>query len=78
MTNIALGIVVGGLLALGLTLLIEFRDRRLRTADEIEALLQQAVIGYIPSFKKPSKASLALPSRLGMAQPRLKALPNKA
>lgn len=74
-TNVALGCAAGGLVALILVLIIEFRDRRLRTLSEVEGTLDQMVIGVIPSFKKPTGLG-ALTQRLGVGRkPALKALP---
>lgn len=52
MSNIALGTVLAGIVALAVALLLEFRDRRIRTVSEVEALFEHPVIGRIPSFKK--------------------------
>lgn len=62
-SNIMLGNVAAAVVALILTLLIEYRDRRLRTLSEVEGLFQQQLLGAIPSFKKPSRLS-ELSSRL--------------
>lgn len=73
-----LGTAAAAVISLILTLLLEYRDRRLRTLAEVEPLLGQAVIGVIPSFKKPSKPS-ALSARLsGSKKPALKALSFKS
>lgn len=66
-SNIMLGSVAAAVAALILTLLIEYRDRRLRTLSEVEALFQQQLLGAIPSFKKPSRLS-ELSSRLSLSK----------
>lgn len=72
--NIGFGLVIALVLAIGMALLIEQFDRRLRTSLEAEALLSEPVIAVIPSFKK-IKASIAVPRRLQLHPPAaLKAL----
>ena len=76
-TNVALGGVLALIVSVGVALLVEHLDRRLRVHSEIEALLNQPLIGSIPSFgiRKgiPRKAK---PFQLDTTT--LKALPNKA
>lgn len=64
LNNIGLGALGGAVLALMAALLLERRDRRLRTFGEIEPLTSLPAIGRIPSFKK--KKAPGLPSRLRM------------
>lgn len=78
LTNIALGTVVAAIAAIALALLIELRDRRLRTISEVEPLLQQAMLGVIPSFKKIKGTSTDLPTRLAPPTTKVKALPHSA
>jgi hypothetical protein len=72
----ALGGLVAVLLAIGSVLLVEAWDRRFRVPEEAEWLLQQPVLGRMPSFRKlikdsakggsvarPSSVLLALPSK---------------
>ncbi|MBH1986171.1 MAG: chain length determinant protein EpsF [Burkholderiales bacterium] len=66
-SNVMLGTAAAFVVALMLTLIIEFRDRRLRTLSEVEPLFNQPVIGVIPSFKKPSRLS-ELSSRLSLSK----------
>lgn len=66
-SNIILGTVAAAVVALMLTLLIEYRDRRLRTLSEVEALFQQQLLGAIPSFTKRSRLS-GLSSRLSLSK----------
>jgi chain length determinant protein EpsF len=54
-TNLFLGAVGGAVLALVVSLLIERGDRRLRTLEEIEGLLQVPLVGAIPGFAKQMK-----------------------
>lgn len=57
--NVLLGAVVGLLLAVGLVLLIEALDDRLRSAEEVEALAGVPTLGSVPYTKEMSKPSLA-------------------
>ncbi|MGC4062608.1 MAG: chain length determinant protein EpsF [Aquabacterium sp.] len=72
--TIGFGFVIALMLAVGMALLIEQFDRRLRTNREAESLLSEPVIAIIPSFKKAT-ASIAVPRRLQLHPPTvLKAL----
>lgn len=77
-TNIALGAMVAGVLALAVALVIEQLDRRLRVQSEVEQLLNQPLIGSIPSFNKGRKVGLDLAKRLQIPSNPLPALPHKA
>lgn len=46
--NVLLAFVVGALLAIGVTLLLELRDRRVRALDDVVAALDLPVIGVLP------------------------------
>ncbi|MFT3817055.1 MAG: chain length determinant protein EpsF [Rubrivivax sp.] len=46
--NAALGLVVGTVLGLGLALMLEFHDRRLRVVEDIGTVLQLPLLGVIP------------------------------
>jgi chain length determinant protein EpsF len=46
--NLLLSFFVGGLLAIGVTLLLELRDRRVRALDDVVAALGLPVIGVLP------------------------------
>lgn len=74
-TNVVLGGLLATVLALAITFIVERYDSRLRTTSEIDDLLENALIGVIPSFKKLKLAN-GVPQRLQQlkAQPRLKAL----
>ncbi len=72
-SNLALGGVLGLVMAIALAFLIELFDRRLRTATDIEALLLLHSMGSVPRFKhKPAKTS-GLSSRLRLGKPALNA-----
>lgn len=73
LSNIALGSLVAGLMAIGIALALEARDRRLRTLNEVEHWLHQPLLGSIPAFKKQSKQS-DLAKRLTNSKPPLRAL----
>lgn len=55
--NVLLGAVVGLLLAVGLVLLIEALDDRLRSAEEVEARAGVPTLGSVPYTKEMSKPS---------------------
>lgn len=75
--NLALGFVMGCLVALAVVLVWERVDRRLRSQEDIEALFQQPLIGAIPTFcKLPSAKDVA--DRFQLRMPPLKALTHKA
>jgi succinoglycan biosynthesis transport protein ExoP len=57
--NLLLGAVVGLLLAIGLVLLIEALDDRLRTAEEVVARVGSPVLGAVPYAKELSKPAEA-------------------
>lgn len=57
--NIALGIFVGGLLAVGVVMAAELRDRRVRQADDVRELLGLPVIGVLPGVSGKRSASAA-------------------
>lgn len=51
-TNLGLGALLAGVLAVAVSLFIEALDRRFRIPEEAEWLLQQPVLGRMPSFRK--------------------------
>lgn len=58
--NVALGAVVGLLLAVGLVLLIESLDDRIRSGDEVEKIAKTPILGSVPftrELTKPSEAA---------------------
>ncbi|MFG6487517.1 chain length determinant protein EpsF [Roseateles sp. BYS78W] len=57
--NIALGIFVGGLLAVGVVMATELRDRRVREIDDVRELLGLAVIGVLPGANSKRSAGAA-------------------
>src|SRR5258708_856939 len=46
--NIALGIIIGLVVGVGLAFFIEYRDTSVKTIDDVERTLQSAVLGVIP------------------------------
>lgn len=66
--NTALAIFVGLLLAVGLALLLEMMDRRVRSADDVAATLGLPVIGVMP---KPGARHLIGGKRPSLAQQRV-------
>ena len=75
-TNLALGGLLALVLSLAVALLIESLDRRFRVADEAEWLLQQSVVGQLPSFRKLMQQA-DKPEALALPAPMLRALPLK-
>lgn len=53
--NVMLGIVLGALLGLGLAILLERIDRRVRTVDELEELYGAPILARIPRSSRLSK-----------------------
>ncbi len=51
----AAGIIVGGMLAMGTALVLEARDKSIRTVDEARALFGSPLLGVIPLFEKSLK-----------------------
>jgi chain length determinant protein EpsF len=66
--NAILSVFLGGLAALSAVLVLELRDRRLRSADDVVAMLGLPVIGILPSLNaknsKKKRARQALQHRL--------------
>ncbi|MDO9235718.1 MAG: chain length determinant protein EpsF [Aquabacterium sp.] len=76
-TNLALGGLVASLLALAMALLIEHLDRRLRVDAEVDLLLNQPLLGSIPSFKK-RKPAINVAQRLRIAASPVRTLSHEA
>lgn len=63
--NTGLAFVVGCILAVGLALLMEMRDRKIRDADDVMAVIQLPMLGVLPApTKRPHKALPAAERRL--------------
>ena len=77
LVNLVLGFLLGGALAAASALIRERSDRRLRSSDDIEALVHLQLVSVIPAFSKAAKAEGAAPKRL-LSGIRLRALGNKA
>ena len=68
--NMLLSVLVGALLAIGVTLLLELRDRRVRSLDDAVAALGLPVIGVLPRpGLKRLGARAALPMRQRLLVP---------
>jgi len=52
------GVLLGSLLSLATALVLEARDKSIRTVDEARKLFGFTLLGVIPSFKKPEKTTL--------------------
>lgn len=76
-TNMALGALLAALLATAVTLLLETWDRRFRIPEEAEWLLQQPVLGRLPSFSKLIKESARPGQANARPSPALLALTSK-
>ena len=61
------GALTGLLLALGLILLIDYMNHRVRSRDEIERVLGVPVLASVPHAKLPARAALLLAPRAGHA-----------
>ncbi len=57
--NTALAFVASVILAVGLALLLEMRDRKVRDADDVMAVLPLPMLGVLPA---PGRRASALPS----------------
>lgn len=63
--NTMLAFVAGLVLAIGMALLLEMRDRKIRDADDVMALLQIPMLGVLPApNKRPHKALPSAERRL--------------
>ena len=63
--NTALAFVVGLILAAGVALLLELRDRKVRDVDDVVAVLQVPMLGVLPvPHKGGAKALSAVQGRL--------------
>lgn len=73
--NLVLGFLLASVLASASALIRERRDRRLRRADDVEALVHLPVLSTIPEFSKTTTSGAAA-SRRWLAGMRLRALGN--
>lgn len=78
LVNLVLGFLLGGALATASALIRERSDRRLRSSDDIEALVHLPLVSVIPAFSKAPKAGSSTSSRRLLGGIRFKALGNKA
>jgi len=58
-TNLMLGFALGALLSLGLVMLLEQTDQRVRTLDEVRALVSGPIIGMLPRTSRGQMNALA-------------------
>lgn len=72
-SNLALGAVLGLVLAVALAFFTELFDRRLRTATEVEALLDLNSMGSLPRFKIARTDGSRMGNRLQIGKPALNA-----
>lgn len=52
LVNMAIGLILGVLLALGIAFLREFLDKRVKTEEEVEKILDLPVLGTVAKFDK--------------------------
>ena len=52
MVNTAIGLILGGLLALGIAFLRAFLDKSVRTEEDVQKYLDLPVIGSVANFGK--------------------------
>lgn len=55
--NLAIGLVLGVMIGVGLVFLIEMLDTRVRTADQVAAITNYALLGVIPEFDHDTSGS---------------------
>jgi polysaccharide biosynthesis transport protein len=69
--NLLLGLFGGLLLAVVVALLLELRDRRVRTMQDLTAMLDLPVIGVMPrpNTKRPVRALAGMPIRQRLLAP---------
>lgn len=58
-TNLMLGLALGALLSLGLVMLLEQMDQRVRTLDEVRALVSGPIIGMLPRTSRGQMKALS-------------------
>ncbi|MCP1188539.1 Wzz/FepE/Etk N-terminal domain-containing protein [Priestia flexa] len=66
--NIAIAIVVGLMLGVGVAFLLEYLDNTLKTEQDIEQILELPVIGVITNIKDVPKATVRQTEPIGRAQ----------
>jgi capsular polysaccharide biosynthesis protein len=63
--NLAIGLVVGAMLGLGLALMLEVLDRRVRTQVDISEMLELPFIGTVPDVRPvPTLRAISLLRRI--------------
>ena len=70
--NIPLSVLLGALLAVGVAMLLEMTDRRVRASEDVVAALGLPILGVLP---KPNAKRLALGKRPALEAPRVIGLP---
>lgn len=70
-SNLALGAVLGLVLAAAVSFLMELFDRRMRTGTDVEALLLLHSLGSVPRFTKKNGKADSLSHRFGLGKPAL-------
>jgi chain length determinant protein EpsF len=72
--NIVVAVIIGLILGIGMALLLEQLDRRVRSADDLAAVLGLSVLGVLPGLHRAGPRLLGRGSRaprLGASQPAL-------
>jgi len=70
--NLPLSMLLGALLAVGVAMLLEMTDRRVRASEDVVAALGLPILGVLP---KPNAKRLALGKRPALEAPRVIGLP---
>lgn len=65
--NVAIAVFLGGLLSIGLAILMELVDRRVRSAEDLSLLLQLPVLGELGK-SAPARRRLPFPRAFGRAR----------
>ncbi|WEZ07901.1 YveK family protein [Priestia flexa] len=68
LVNIAIAIVVGLMVGVGVAFLLEYLDNTLKTEQDIEQILELPVIGVITNIKDVPKATVRQTEPMGRAQ----------
>ncbi|MEA4888144.1 MAG: Wzz/FepE/Etk N-terminal domain-containing protein [Clostridiaceae bacterium] len=57
--NLALGLLIGLVLGVGLALLVDFLDTSVKSADDVQALTGFSLLGTIPEYEKDQQIMMA-------------------
>lgn len=74
--KIVLGLLLGGMAAIGVVLLLELRDQSVKTVKEAKALFGSTLLGVIPFIEKSDKSLLRTNSESDCLQPIVSRFPS--